>query len=398
VITPPVGEYLDIIRHAHRAHIRVKLYQETPTGNEFIGEIPVVNVQFTYDGQASVMRAADIEYGIDPWEMLSRDIIEAISTEAGLLTIEHAVSDGNNAAHAWVLLATLRVDAVLSELSGSTRTLHAYDRSILVQEHLLETGRPLNDTYVHLIKSMLSETLPGETLTIDSAFTPEELALAPSPGKALNSGTPRLEEMQKLAEVIGGVVANDQFGKFELRKVVGAGLPVWTIDSGALGVLIDGSQETSRREQFNAVSIAWTPNDDDADADWRLRIFLWDDDPTSPTYYDGPFGKRPIFFDEEYDHIPSQTEAESLARERLALYSGATRSIELSAVYNPLLEPGDVIEVKFPDGTTEVHVIDALTFDMGPSARMSVTTRLDRPTTYTGTITGSASGVIREIG
>jgi hypothetical protein len=397
VITPPSGDYLDIIRHAHRAHVRVTLYRETGTGREHIGVLPVTSVQMTYDITANVHRAADIEFGVDMWETVSRDVIEAISTEAGIVTIEHGVSSGNNTDTVWVLLATLRVDAIFAELLSSTRTLHAYDRAILVQEHLLETDRPLDNTYVGLIETMLQETLPGEVLNIDPAFTPEELALTPTSGKALSAGNPRLDEMQKLADVLSGTVANDQYGAFELRKIVESGTPSWTINSGPLGVLINGNQETSRREQYNAVSITWTPNDDDEDADWRLRIFLWDNDPQSPTFYDGPFGKRPVFFDEEYDHLPSQTEAERLARERLAMYAGETRALDLSAVYNPLLEPGDIIEVVFPDGLVEEHIVDAITFDLGPSARMDITTRLDRPTTYSGTVTGSANGVIREI-
>lgn len=382
MIAAPFPEYTDIIRRSHESHLRVTLYQESGTSpftRTLIGEVPITSLEMNYDGRASVRRSANMTVALDPYETDSREVVEAISTEGGLMTIEHAVTyPGIQELH-WVKIATMRIDAVSSPLRSAGREVSLYDRSILLQEHVLETPHPLNDTYVNLIHTMLNETLPGETLTVDPLFTSEELNLAPSTGKATAENSPRLKAMQEFADAIGGVVTNLTDGSFALLKVTDDA-PVWTINAGTDGVLSDGTQEHSRREQYNAVSIRWEPNNDEDD--WSYRIFLWDNEPSSPTYYDGPFGKRPVFYEEEYAHIPSQTEAERIARERLAETSGQTRGLTLTAVYNPLLEPGDNITVVLPSGETEEHIIDTINFSLAPTTRMEIVTRLVRTTNF----------------
>jgi len=59
--------------------------------------------------------------------------------------------------------------------------------------------------------------------------------------------------------------------------------------------------------------------------------------------------------------------------------SGATRALELTSIYNPLLVPGDRIDVKLPSQTLETHVCELINMNLGPSSAMTIETRLDRP-------------------
>jgi hypothetical protein len=48
-------------------------------------------------------------------------------------------------------------------------------------------------------------------------------------------------------------------------------------------------------------------------------------------------------------------------------------------VPNPALEAGDVIRVRFPDGSTETHLVDAFDVPLDADNAMNITTRSENP-------------------
>lgn len=365
-------QYMDALKHSHESVIRVTAYD----GGVEIGELSVIDLSLALDSKADIQRNAEIRVAVDPLNTETRDTLEALSVQYGEVVIEHSIRGVQEQTFfnpEWVQLARLRIDSIEWTTTQSYRTIKAFDRALLLQEHKFPTARPLNDTYTNLITTMLQETLPGETLTIDPGIS---TSLTPTAGKVFGRGDNRLRRIQEMAAALGAWLINDPDGGFRLTDWPETGVGVWTISEGDEGVLLDADQVFSRREQYNAVGIEFTPAD--KAADFSAFVYLWDNDPTSPTYYDGPFGKRNLFFTEEYDHLPSITEAETVARRKLLETSGATRGVELSAVYNPLLLPGDRIDVKIPDQAIETHVCEMMSINFGTSAAMQIETRLDR--------------------
>ena len=371
MIAPPTPEYLDQLRHTHEAHLRVTLFS---AGVE-IGELPVSSVRLTIDGTAEIWRTAEISVGIDFWETETREWLEQANIQSGAVKIEHGIKWAPADVVHWIQIAYLRIDQLNMSLLSAGRQITAYDRALLLQEHQLPTARPLDAAYTALITTMLQETLPGETLTLGPGIS---TTLAPAPGKSLDLSADRLSEIHHLAQAVEGTFHNTPTGGFHISKVDEDADPVWDINAGTDGVLVNLTQDFARAEQYNAVGIEFSP-DAGTDDDWMVYIYAWDNEPTSPTFYDGPFGKRNIFFQEEYDHLPSDDDAEALARRKLAEYTGATRGLHIQCVYNPLLQPGDHISVDFPDlGTVEEHVIESITVSLGESAAMDIETRLKR--------------------
>lgn len=377
----PAGDsYKAALRHSHESVIKVLAFD----GSTEIGELPVISCALTLDAQADIQRSAVIRVAIDPLNAPTRDTLEALSVQQGIVEIWHGISGGGGEAGLvapLVQLARLRIDAIDWNTTASFRTIKALDRALLCQEHKLPTGRPMDKPYVELIEDLLVETIAGETLTVDPGI---DLLLAPTPGKAMSRGDDRLRRMQDFAAGLGAWLVNDPDGSFRLSVWPETGDPVWTINEGTDGVLVDAAQLFSRREQYNAVGIEFTPADETAD--FRGFVYMWDNDPLSPTYYDGPFGKRNIFFTEAYDHLPTTVEAEAIARRKLLEFAGRTREVELTAIYNPLLLPGDRIEVKVPDQESEVHVCERLNVNFGTTATMDVETRLDRDISTIGVL------------
>jgi hypothetical protein len=384
VITPPHARYLEQLRYTHKAHLRVTVMN--PAGAN-LGTLPVNSVTFELDGLAQIRRSATIIVGEDFAETPSRDALEAITVRDGVVRIEHAVNPlgaEQPSALIWVVLATLRVQDLNRSATTASTEIIAFDRTMLLDEFQLPTPQPLNDTYLNIIKRLIAELKapaaapPPPVLTepfiVHSSI---DTALRPAPGKSLAQGANRLEEMQRLAEAIGGVISCDQLGRFTLMPYTLDGPPVLALTLGEDGTIENVGEEFSRTNQYNAVGIEFTPTDEDTGEIKSKQFYKYDNVPTSPTYYDGPFGRRNIFFQEEYAHVPNDTTANKIATERLKQYTGSIRGLNLSVVYNPLLEPGDRISVEFPDGVVEDHIIDQISMSLGTSARMSVVTRFE---------------------
>jgi hypothetical protein len=377
MLTPPGPHYLEQLRHSHESHLRVRLH----SGGALVGDLLPEAVNLTIDGKAEVWRTADINVGVDFWESETREFLEAANVQTGEITIEHGISyESSVASIQWVKLATLRIDAMNMTLLAAGRNITAMDRAMLVSEFQIVDDRPLNKPYVQMIEDLLDETIPGANFMVGAGVS---LTKAPAPGKSISKGSNRLSEIVAMADVLSARFYNDPLGRFRLDffDPTATPLTVWDVNDGPEGVLLSMTQSFSRAEQYNALGITYTPDTDDAD--WVSHVvYVHDDDPTSPTFYNGPFGRKNIFFEEEYDHLPSVAEADALAYRKLAEYTGATRGLAIDAVYNPLLQPGDHIAVTFPEtGEVESHIVERITLTLGTAANMQIETRLKRDTT-----------------
>ncbi|MFE7566199.1 DUF5047 domain-containing protein [Streptomyces sp. NPDC057539] len=175
----------------------------------------------------------------------------------------------------------------------------------------------------------------------------------------------RWAAVQACATAIGAECYVDADGQFiiaELPDIASAPI-AWNVDAGANGVLISANRAYNRDGIYNVV-IASGENTEDNVA--PVSATSMDDDPTSPTYWAGPFGRVPRFYTSSLLVTPSQCAAAAAKLLRDAVKPSATVSIE--AAPNPCLEPGDVIRVTYGNGDRELHQIQSLTLDLGLSS------------------------------
>lgn len=138
-------------------------------------------------------------------------------------------------------------------------------------------------------------------------------------------------------------------------------------DTGA--TLLTVSRAWTRQGAFNKV-IAKGQN---ADTDEIYRAEAKDDDPDSPTYYHGPFGQVPRFYESEY--IISNEQAQDAAETILAKELGTTQQVNFGAIVNPALEPNDVVSVRRDAiGISDSLIIESLTIPLS-GGEMTGTTK-----------------------
>lgn len=145
--------------------------------------------------------------------------------------------------------------------------------------------------------------------------------------------------------------------------------PVEFIDTGDAGVMVDTNESIDRSQTFNGVYITGQATPVSA----AFSMLVTDDDPDSPTYWGGPFGK--VVRIENTSAIQSSEQGFYSGTALLNDSLGLTRPLAIRAAPNPALEAGDVIQVDFDDGRSERHLIDTVTHDLGPSDSLAITTR-----------------------
>jgi hypothetical protein len=308
----------------------------------------------------------------------ARSYVESLTTQSAELTIEWGLRypDGDE----WVQIARLRVEeSVLSGTSGSI-DVTAYDPATRVADFDLVTVYAPYDlegaklTYLEAIQDLVDTAYPSAhppTWHVDPSI--DDVSLPPD-GTAFTGA--RWDAIDSLAAAIDAEVYTDANGDWWVTPITRSTAAVWLANAGQDGVLVDDSTRFSRREQYNAVAIRW-----ENPTNGGGLVFLVDADPTSPTYYDGPFGRKPRP-EETVATITTEEQAIAYATSVLGRYTGRTKSIDLTTLHNPLLEPGDVIGVRLLNGTAERHIVDSIRLPFGDGTMTIATRVLQSGVTY----------------
>lgn len=278
----------------------------------------------------------------------------------------------------WVTIAVLQVQQASRSLNQGTLSVSAYDLGSAVQDYPVAVWSPINENYttmtsVEAIKYLVDEAMwDAEVIwTVDP-----EIDLTATPPEGTTFTGNRWTIINSLANSLGAIAHADYDGTWRLRKVVNQTptLRAMEVVEGGGGVLVDRTISKSRREMFNAVQITWeTPT-------ISGTVFVVDSDPASPTYWDGPWGKKTAPT-QKLDTITTEEQAIDAAYALLETYKGRARKIDFRSVHNPLIEPFDVIavsEAEIVGGlrqlTMQEHILDAIEYPLA-GGEMAADTR-----------------------
>lgn len=251
-----------------------------------------------------------------------------------------------------------RIDQV--EESLQTVSIRCSDRAADIVDARFEDEKWAGDfgtigtlTCADCAKALILDVIPSAAVTIDIS----DVAL-----KAIKvSGDTswpreRSDALDQMVTACGAEWFASMYGDFFIRQlpaVATDATPVkWIVDTGDAGVLVNRTNVNERQGVYNHVVVISEPFDgrDPARGDAKD-----DDDPLSPTFYGGPFGKVTGFF--EGQQVDSNINAGKLAEQLLQQAIAAVKSITVECVANPQLQLADVVRVFDPR-----HAIDGMFF------------------------------------
>lgn len=357
--------FLDALRRSHVVTVQVDAYRGATLLQT---DLPISGGAVTVDGGAQIRRTLSLtvaDPGLDP----KVDPLATLAPFGSDLVVKRGIRFPNGTTE-WVPLGRFRIESVTATVAQNAIEVTGSDRAATVKDARFTaiTQSVTSNTVVQEITRLIRDALPGLVVTDLTGAT---------------AGTPsvywereRWDAIEQLGQAIGADVYFDPAGNGVIAPApVVTTSPAWMIDAGELGVMVDGSRETSRETVYNGV-VASGESDGDIPP---VTATVWDTVPSSPTYYAGTFGAKPYFYVSPL--LTTTTQCSNAASAMLDRVRGLIRQLELSCVPNPALESGDVIRVLFPDGTYETHLVDAFTVPLDPGTAMSLKTRSPEPAT-----------------
>lgn len=275
----------------------------------------------------------------------------------------------------------VRVEA--SEADGNIPTVQFEDRF----RHFKRTSyiTPI-DYSGELVQSVIEEVaLESAPLGIDNVewtvfFHPDLDNFELPTGTVLEGD--RGDFLFELAESLGADIYFDRSGDLRIDPVPGIFAhddtveADWEVFPREQGNLIDANRQTSNQDVYNGVVVVGN-GDSDRPAPFAFET---DDDPLSPTYYEGRFGKSVTRIED--DKLHTEEQCAKRARAKLRDSTGLQREVDLEILPNAAMDVGDVLRAEFyRDGTQtgaepkrEFRLVDGFRFNFNAAA-FSPTTR-----------------------
>jgi len=349
--------FLEALRGPHEVTTRVDVF----FGGALIEQdLKVENGSVTVDEGSQVRRTANLtiaDPALDPAGVI--DLLAPFGTE---ILVRRGITFGEGDEEL-IPLGVFRVDEAGRGGVYEGVQVQASDRSNAVAEarFLKPWNTPAGKEIRVEIEDLVRDVFPSVEFY--------DLTEDESPTTAGTWERDRWEAIDRLATAIGAELVFDPLGRAILRPVpTAADVPVWTVDAGARGVMLDVSTGISRAEVYNAVATIGESTEGQPAINGYAYVT------SGPLAWGGPFGKKPRFFTSQY--ITTVDQAAKAAQSILARSTGFSRTVNPTSIVNPALDAGDTLSIVLPDGLVYEHVIRSLTIPLGVAEALPITTRV----------------------
>lgn len=327
----------------------------------------VISGSVDIDATASARRRCTVTLVDESGELTPNDADDILSPYGYELRLWRGLvfDDGGKE---MVPLGTFRISEARSQQSDKGRiiALSGFDRSRAVARARFETPYTVaaGSNYATAIQALISDRLPGVSFNFVSILYATPLLVFDQMGDPWKAA-------QDMAESIGCELFFDAMGVCVLRPVpeISADEIVASYVEGESATILSIENRLNDEPGYNGVVVDGEPADLPP-----VHAVAYDEDPSSPTYYLGRYGKVPQFYRSQF--IATQEQADETAASMLRSKLGGTEVVTFSAIPNPAHEAGDVVAITVSEsGIDDNYIVDRISLPLGAEAEMAVTTR-----------------------
>jgi hypothetical protein len=318
-------------------------------------DVPHTGGSVTVDRAQATRRTCTVT--CDDPALIPRIPSDQLATYGARLRISRGVEYGSSNDTELVPLGVFRLDSVDGDVSEGPVTLQGKDLSAIVSDDKFTVPYRVTGTIVSAITEIIRRSILDAEIVSQITDTP------------IGSRTFDIEAdpwtgVQEIAAAAGAECYPDADGVFRIAALPDllTTPPVWAIEATEGGVYI----KANRGMSSDNVKNGWLARGENtSDNVAPVSYLAVDNDPNSPTYWGGKFGRRPGFHSSST--LITTAACQLAATLRLAQAKAPNASGDISSLPNPALEPGDVLRVMHEDGSRELHQAAAFTvpLDLG---------------------------------
>jgi hypothetical protein len=315
----------------------------------------------TVDRSQAIRRTCTVTVA-DP-ALIPRTAADQLATYGARLRVSRGVEYGDGSREL-VPVGVFRLDSVDGNVNDGPVTLQGKGLEAVIADDKFTAAYMATGTVVGAVTGLIQRSIPGADIVSRITDTP------------IGSRTFDIEAdpwagAQEIAAAAGAEVYADADGSFIIATLPDllTTTPVWAVEATEGGVYISGSRAMTSDSVYNGVLARGENTADNAAPVSALAV---DSDPNSPTYWGGPFGRRPMFYSSST--LTTTNACTAAANLKLAAARAPNASGDFSSLPNPALEPGDVLRVTHPDGSRELHQVASFSVPLDEGGDFPIST------------------------
>jgi Domain of unknown function (DUF5047) len=369
---PVSSKFLSAMRYSHTKVTRVDLYRDNVV---LESDLPVNTAKVEEDITADVRRRCSVSL---PLNSTVLDLLPRSPDEFGglwpignELRIRSGIiyDDGTEEMVPMGVYRISKVDMGSSSTGDRTVEIQGYDRSRAVARNRFIRSYQISQEAEDVpteIKKLLQNRLP---ILGDDDFSLMSSNYNPPPIAFIRDDIPWKDAAVPLAKSIGAEVLFDGEGKGVVRPFPNPDNDPVAFEyiEGETAIFLDMKRSMDDEQGYNGV-IASGQNSEQNEAPPEGEA--WDDDPTSPTYFDPAYPDRSIYGAVPYFYVSefllTDEQCSDAAEGILRDVMGVLETIDLSAICNPAHEAGDIVKLKHEDiQVDDLCILYTLSFNLG---------------------------------
>ena len=366
----PVSPQFDAAIHStHQVVVKAELW--TAGAVELLDpDMAVISGTVTVDATADIRRTATLQIADDAglFPQIGAAGISGLEPYGNEVKLYRGIEYGDGSQELCPLgIFPIQSTQITESAGARTVSLALTDRSRLISD-----ARFVSTYYIPTGTSFLTAAaaLVDYCLPYSVAVDKDIEATTPT-----TTGTPIIfheqddpwKAVQTLSAAVGCEAYFGQDGRLKIREVPDPSVaPVlFTYLDDELSILLGVDRTLTR--SYNAVLLTSSaPNVA------PIRSLQYDSNPSSPSYFYGPYGKVPLFFATPL--VTSQSQADAAAKSRLNHILGLAEAVTLAAIPHPAHTVNDVVHAtRLADGLDSDLVIRQVTIPLDASTSASLT-------------------------
>ncbi|MGW2514988.1 DUF5047 domain-containing protein [Streptomyces scopuliridis] len=348
---------------SHRISVRVDAYMG---GTLTASDIPISDGMVTLDRGSKVRRSlsltvSDVKYL--PW-----NVTDPLASYGQYLVVYRGIISGGSPPE-MIRQGTFRIDEPSGDVHFGPVTLTGKSSEAAIQDDrfIYPTTTQGRGNCVDVITYLIRQSLPSAVIVNQTVGTRNP----PCAVATWDAQADRWDAVTQIATAMRAEIYVDALDRFVIADVpmVSSVAVAWEISDGEGGTLMSSARTMTRTTVYNGVVVS---GENTASNTAPVSAVAYDNSPTSPTRWGGPFGKVPKFYSSAL--MSSAGDCQAAADSMLFDATAPNVQTSITAVPNPALEAGDCLRITH-DGHKELFIAQSVGIPLTAEGQSTLTLR-----------------------